>query len=56
LQSATSRSLTRFKAAPVSTQAFQGWMLVPEGAWDARERIAAISSRGTGSGRKARQE
>jgi hypothetical protein len=39
---------------PVSTCTFQGWVLVPDGARLATARMASISVRGTGAGKKAR--
>ena len=49
-------SLRRWRAAPVSTCTFHGWVLVPEGARAATSRISRIVASGTGVGRKARIE
>ncbi len=46
----------RWRAAPVSTWTFHGWMLVPDGARAATSRIARIVASGIGVGRKARIE
>src|SRR3569623_406429 len=46
----------RRRTSPATTCTFQGWMLVPEGARAAAVKSSATSSKGTGSGLKARTE